>query len=163
MANVAQKSPDVALYARLADESLKRILPLLPKKERNNAGGSFSLLDPKSIPYFAFRVGNSPEHKHSGRWRRSLEKPRRAHRRGDKTSRASRRPSRDWWGGSLWGDLSNRRGGFSGLPEDFDEIFVADVMVSAGDMSTTEAFKQLKKNKTFQKVWRSFHWATMYH
>jgi hypothetical protein len=162
MAKAATRTlPNVKTYARLAEESFARIVPLLPKKEQAGAGGTFALTDEDGIPYFGFRVGDPPLVKRQGRWTRAFEKCTRAAHGKAKTSRSTRNPTLDRWAGSLWADKSRRRGGFSGFPEDHDEIFVADVLVNAGDMSPAEAKRQLASNKTFKnkKVRRSFNWA----
>lgn len=160
MATSANRAlPNVDSYTRLALQSFTRILLILPKEERLFAGGTFSLTDEHGVPYFGFQVGDPPLEKRQGRWARSFEKSLRAAHGHCKTSRATRQPVLDRWGGSLWGNFSMYRGSFSGFPEDYDEIFVADVMVAARDMSAAEAKRQLGPNKTFKKFKHDFVWA----
>jgi hypothetical protein len=141
----------VKAIASCADVAFSIIYPLLPKNERRHAGGTLALTDKHGVPYFGFMVGRPPRRKRPGRWRRAFEKPQRAARLGHKTSRQSRNPKEDKWAGALWGDLGQVRGGFSGFPEDWDEIYLATVMVFAGLLSQAERLRQLKNNKTFQK------------
>lgn len=149
----------VMSYASIALSAFEMILPLMPKKERKNAGGTFALTDKNGVPHFGFPVGRSLKSKRAGRWRRAFEKSARAARLAHKTSRQSRNPKEDKWAGSLWCSLGQVRGSFSGFPEDWDEIFVATVLLGSHDMSLAEAFRQLENNKTFQRVRERLWWA----
>jgi hypothetical protein len=151
--------PDLGRYLPLANQALAKLLTHLKKEEPGPVGGFFSLTDQEGQPLLVFQVGMPPVEKLKGRFERALEKPLRAALSGHTTSRATRDEERDRWGGALYGGITDVHAGFSGLPEDYDELLVADVLVSAGDLSPLEAFKQLSDNETFSTLRYVFDWA----
>lgn len=160
MATLATRPPDAAKYVRLANEALARLLRHLPEKDKERTGGFFCLTDEEGQPRLVFQVGEVPVNKLAQYWRNANEKPHRTSLRQGTSSRDSRDENRERWIGSLWADGPNIYGSFSGLPENFDEILVADVLVRAGDASVEEVLDALVRNEDFVRLRRHFDWAS---
>lgn len=120
-------------------------------------GGFLTIADLAGQPLLVMLIGTSPEDRLVRYWRNSLEKALRTSLTGLASSRASRDQDRERWIGALRG--RKLIGSFSGLPENFDEILVADVLVRTRDLASSQAKDLLNHNEDFAKLKHLFDWA----
>jgi hypothetical protein len=130
---------------------LGNLLPHLPETDDHHFGGVFCLARSNGQPILVTVVGDVARNKHPQCWTHALEKATRIGKNGDDSARLTRCPP-EQWAGAFRSRASGFIGSFSGLPEDFDEIFVVNLMVDIGAMEPHEAFELVRDNPEFERL-----------
>lgn len=147
---------DAGRYAEIARQTLLVLLPHVAKGDDPRTGGYLTVADHAGQPLLVMLIGHSPVERLGRYWRNSLEKAQRTALSRTACSRATRDAARERWIGALLGKTTIVS--FSGFPENFDEILVADVLVQMGDLGAKEARYLLYENEDFRRLKSLFSW-----
>lgn len=155
MSHLTLNASAIIDYIRTAEVVMQDLVPHLPVDRRSAAGGVFCLAHSSGRFLASFVVGVVPAEKHTKYWELAHEKVSRMLANGHTSSRETREPAAGKWAGALCGKGADLCAAFSGLPENFDEVLVARVLVNCEDLSLEEARLLLHDNTDFRSLFAS--------
>lgn len=158
MAELAQPFR-AARYIALAEHSLARLLPHLPDGEKHRTGGFISLGDQVGQVRLLAQIGPVSIDKLAAFSRNANEKVLRTALTDSALSRDTLDEKRERYAGGVAAKDFSAYGGFSGLPQNFDEILVIDVFVATNDLDPEDAVRLLRTNPDFVRLQHLFDWA----